>query len=153
MVYEDGLGWPDTNAYITRTDFTAYLSDVGFDYSGYSSEQIDSAIVRATALIDTYRRWPGVRASAMQGLEWPRVGAYDVNGYLLEGVPVAIRKATMEAAKQELISPGYFTAYERATAREKIGEIEVEYSGGEIYKAIDQYVKKIVPIGGVRFVR
>ena len=156
MVYEDGLGWPDANSYATVEAAKSYFDDIKFDYSAYDNKgnEIEAALIRATAFIDTYKRWPGKKATAEQGLEWPRAGAYDMNGYLLQYVPDAIRSATMQAAIKELQEPFYFTkdAGEKVK-REKIGEIEIEHTWENTYTMIDQYLRKIINIGGVRFER
>jgi hypothetical protein len=154
MVYEDGLGWPDANSYATVEVTKTYFAYIKFDYSSYADAKIDAALIRATAFIDTYKRWPGKKATATQGLEWPRTDAYDVNGYLLQYVPDAIRSATMQAAIKELQEPFYFTkdAGEKVK-REKIGDLEIEHTGQNSYPMIDQYLKKIVGYGGVRFER
>jgi len=155
MVYEDGLGWPDSDSYATAKMAKTYFDSINFDYSSYKDAEIEAALIRATAYIDTYKRWPGRKENEEQGLEWPRTDAYDVNGYLLSGVPAPIRKATMEAAKLELVEPGYLATYSKmAVTREKVGDIEVQYSGAdEKLKAVTQYLKKVVSIGGVRLER
>lgn len=154
MVYEDGLGWPDANSYATLTMTKTYFDNINFNYSTFTDAEIEAALIRATAFIDTYKRWPGKKETAEQGLEWPRAGAYDMNGYLLQYVPDAIRSATMQAAIKELQEPFYFTkdAGEKVK-REKIGEIEIEHTWENTYTMIDQYLRKIINIGGVRFER
>lgn len=154
MVYEDGLGWPDANSYATVEVTKTYFAYISFDYSSYTDAEIEAALIRATAFIDTYKRWPGEKATATQGLEWPRTDAYDVDGYLLQYVPEAIKKATMQAAMKELQEPFYFTkdAGEKVK-REKIGEIEIEHTWENAYTMIDQYLRKIINVGGVRLER
>ncbi len=154
MVYEDGLGWPDANSYATLTMTKTYFDNINFNYSTFTDAEIEAALIRATAFIDTYKRWPGKKATAEQGLEWPRAGAYDVDGYLLQYVPDAIRSATMQAAIKELQEPFYFTsASGEMVKREKIGDLEIEHTGQNVYPMIDQYLKKIVGYGGVRLER
>jgi len=154
MVYEDGLGWPDANSYATVEVTKTYFAYISFDYSSYTDAEIEAALIRATAFIDTYKRWPGRKATATQGLEWPRTDAYDVDGYLLQYVPEAIKKATMQAAMKELQEPFYYTkdAGEKVK-REKIGEIEIEHTWENAYTMIDQYLRKIISVGGVRLER
>ena len=154
MVYEDGLGWPDANSYATVEVAKTYFAYISFDYSSYTDAEIEAALIRATAFIDTYKRWPGKKATATQGLEWPRTDAYDVDGYLLQYVPDAIKKATMQAAMKELQEPFYFTKYAgEKVKREKIGEIEIEHTWENAYTMIDQYLRKIINVGGVRLER
>ena len=74
------------------------------------------------------------------------------------GVPVAVKVATIEAALLELVTAGTLTeAQDRggAIVREKVGPIETEYSDGAptgtIYPAIKLALSRLVqPVGYLR---
>ena len=55
---------------------------------------------KATAFIDMRYggRFKGVRSTAEQALLFPRYGISDNDGYVLENVPTAVKRATCEAA-------------------------------------------------------
>ena len=100
---EDGNGVTDANAYITEAVFISHHTDRGRDTSFYSTTDIEAAIVKATDYIDQRfgKRFRGVRVSHDQGLEWPRLGAFDNNGFLLDGldqVPRLLQRACAEYA-------------------------------------------------------
>lgn len=61
-----------------------------------------AALLRATSYLDgRYRgRWKGVKTDLEQALAWPRKGARDEDGILIEDdvVPLVVRQACCEAA-------------------------------------------------------
>lgn len=106
---EDGSGVPGANSYLDEAELEAYADDRGLTLAaGADAEQ---ALVRASAALDAlYRsRYPGVRAFGRdQGLEWPRIGALDVEGEAIDDdvVPFEIQNATAELAAREMATPG-----------------------------------------------
>jgi len=89
------------NAYATHTEFNAHHVDrAQITTNEFTQAQIEPAIVAATDYIDKRfgRRFRGFRKSGTQGLEWPRLDAYDDDDFLLSGVPAALKKATVEYA-------------------------------------------------------
>lgn len=117
----------------------------------------ESALVRATSYLDGKYRWPGTRATVTQTLAWPRVDAFDADGWYLEGTPQRLKNATFEAALIEL-TPGTLSAtIERPTTREKVGAVEVEYAAtvpaGPSYPQITNALAGIITSGGVRLSR
>ena len=135
LVVEDGTALTTANAYVAVADADAYHAARG-NIGWTSSSDMNAkgiAIVRASAYLDaTYRgRYPGYRTTGrLQGLEWPRTGAYTFvpedgrsdafyyepssYGYGLQGydyiasnvVPREIITATCEGALRELVTPG-----------------------------------------------
>ncbi len=129
FVVEDGTGIANANSYITEEMLEEYAEDRGVTLP--SSGNVEAAMIRATSYIDSYRaRFPGYRAhNRLQGLEWPRIGAYyptassGINSdyydqlgiystssqyvdYILPtAIPIEIIRATCEAAIRELSKP------------------------------------------------
>lgn len=73
------------------------------DWTNFTNPEKQQAIVRATDYIDKRfgRRFVGLRKTKEQGLEWPRLDAFDQDGYLLSGsdaLPRQILKACAEYA-------------------------------------------------------
>jgi hypothetical protein len=63
-----------------------------------------------------------------QALEWPRISAYDLQTYrLLGGVPRKVKHATAELALLALDGP-ILGVQERAPIRERVGQLEQEFS-------------------------
>lgn len=100
---EDGSGLADANAYLALADFKTHHDDRGRDYSAFTDPQIQNAIVKATDYIEKRfgKMFRGIRRARDQGLEWPRLEAFDNDGFLLQGsdaVPRPLQKATAEYA-------------------------------------------------------
>ena len=106
----------------------------------------EAALVRASDYIDGRYRYKtaagcwksmfrGVRAGGRtQTVEWPRFGAFDSEGNDIadDVIPDEIERATYAAALVELVSPGSLSPEYVASGqvkREKVGPVEVEYSG------------------------
>lgn len=108
FLVEDGSGVAGANSYATEAVFESYCDDRGITPA---DGDVEPALVRATQWIDsTYRsRFQGQRVKLReQGLEWPRYGVADSNGFFVPytAVPVEIIRATCEAAIRELAEAG-----------------------------------------------
>jgi len=70
----------------------------------------------------------GNRASLEQGLNWPRAEA-ELQGFTIEGVPSAVKKATCEAAYLSMTGESLFNnENDKEVARERIeGAVDVTY--------------------------
>lgn len=83
---------------------TAHHTDRGnLAWSDFTPADQQTAIVRASDYIDKRFgvRFVGLRKTKSQGLEWPRLDAFDQDGYLLSGsdsLPRQLLKATAEYA-------------------------------------------------------
>jgi hypothetical protein len=101
---ETGTGIADANAYDSVDNIDAHHADRGTsDWTNFSTPQKEQAIVRASDYIDKRfgRRFVGVRATKGQGLEWPRLSAFDQDGFLLsdvDSIPRQLLKAVAEYA-------------------------------------------------------
>lgn len=106
IVQDDNGSVEDANSYQSVADFKAYHDARGNDYSDFDDAAISTALVRATDYLDNTFNFIGTRGSTDQSTKWPRDNAYDRDGYLVLGIPKAVKKATNEygliAAKQEI---------------------------------------------------
>jgi hypothetical protein len=143
LTIENGTGLSTATAYISVDDADTYHSDRGNDaWAAATFADKERAIVRGTDFIDTRYRFRGTRLYETQALSWPRVDAYDDDGFLLDGLPAEVEKATAEAALRAL-SGDLDPDRERGgqIARQKVGEVEVEYAQGApsrtVYARID----------------
>lgn len=102
-------GTPGANAYISLTFFREHHSDRGNSaHSDFTDPDAMAAIIRASEYVDKRfaLRFIGLRKSKEQGLEWPRLDAFDQDGYLLSGVddlPRQLEKAVAEYALRAAI--------------------------------------------------
>lgn len=122
--------------YGTNDGFTAYATEAGYVFpDGTTDEQKTAARQRGSLVIDRYEpKFSGRRTGGYsQERAWPRTGARTYYG---EAIPsneilVAIINASYAAAFLELTNPGSLSPVVTGTAtvkREKIGQLEVEYS-------------------------
>lgn len=110
-----------------------------------TDEAKQAALLRASDYVDSLSQRqvsPGVYEQVFGGVRtggraqaraWPRTGAYDSEGNLLDSatVPVEVEYATYEAALREIAVPGSLAPdYVPAAAvkREKVDVLEVEYA-------------------------
>ncbi|ACI55699.1 conserved hypothetical protein [Rhizobium leguminosarum bv. trifolii WSM2304] len=122
--------------YGTNADATAYWAVSGYVVSdGTDEAKITAARQRGSLVIDRYERFfSGVRTGGFaQERAWPRTGASTYYGESIpsDAIPVAIENASYEAAFLELTNPGSLSPVVTGSAtvkREKVGQLEVEYS-------------------------
>jgi hypothetical protein len=114
LVVETGTGSATANSYCTELFATTYFQNQGGNTAWDAADKIqrERALMRATFWIDqTYGdRFVGYRQVNAQALEFPRSLAYDRQGYEIEGVPVALQRATAEIARRYLEDSTQFLA-------------------------------------------
>jgi hypothetical protein len=96
---DDGLT-AGANAYISLDWLREYHLDRGTDLSGVPDNQLRAALIRATQYVDTRYVFIGERRSPSQSTEWPRTDAYDASGWLIRGIPEALKRAVAELAQK-----------------------------------------------------
>jgi hypothetical protein len=106
---EDGSGIAGANAYILVQFFRDHHIDRGNTaHADFIDSEVQSGIIRASDFVDKRfgRRFVGSRQTKSQGLEWPRLNAFDMDGFLLsdiDEVPRQLMKAVAEYALRALI--------------------------------------------------
>lgn len=141
FVVEDGTGLPNANAYVTVVYADAYHSDRGNATWTGSTAARQTAIIKATDYIDKRfgKRFRGERQQKDQNLEWPRLGAYDDDGFPLDGVdqlPRNLQKACAEYALKALVlgdllpDPSETVGGALTMRRDKVGPLEEERQYG-----------------------
>lgn len=73
LIVEDGTGLATAESYVSVSDADAYHVSFGnTDWAGYSTEQKEIALRRATVYIDSNYTFAGEKYRLAQRLEWPR---------------------------------------------------------------------------------
>ena len=109
FLVESGSGDAEANAYIAVAYFRTHHTDRGNSaHSDFTDPDVQSGIIRASEYVDKRFgiRFVGLRKIKGQGLEWPRIDAFDADGYLLSGVddlPRQLEKAVAEYTLRTLI--------------------------------------------------
>lgn len=98
---DDGLV-SEANAYADLSFVRAYHLDRGRDLSSTADSDLQVAIIKATQYVDTRYTFPGSRQNRDQSTEWPRLDVTDRSGYLVDGIPRAVKQATAELANRAL---------------------------------------------------
>ena len=118
----------------------------------------EQALVRAARALDGMYSWPGVKLVSTQALQWPRSEAVDSSGYLLDGVPQAVKNAQCEAALIEIVSAGALSDSSTSGIKmERVGPLTTEYfnvSGSKtMYSTIKLALADIISTSGVNLRR
>ena len=131
LVTQDDTGLvPNANGYISVAYFKSYFADRNIEIDDFDDTQIEGAIVSATDYIDT--RWGDFKGTLLddtQTTKFPRGYLYGPYGKLIEGLPVNLKKATAEYARQYLLGGSLLPVLGEAQVtmkREKVGPIEEE---------------------------
>lgn len=105
---ETGSGVVGANAYIDLTFALTYHTDRENSFwvsgSGVDDTKRSSAIIRASEYVDKRfgRKFRGWRRTRTQGLEWPRIDAFDNDDYTFPDIPEQLQKAVAEYALRAL---------------------------------------------------
>jgi hypothetical protein len=109
MAFDATVGANTQNAYVDVAYVDTHHADRGNSaWTDFTTPEKQSAIIRASEYIDKRfgLRFVGLRKTKGQGLEWPRLDAFDADGFLLSGtddLPRNLEKATAEYALRALI--------------------------------------------------
>lgn len=140
LIVEDGTGVNNADAYISLAECDAYHVNLGnsdWEIDAEDSANVakrENAIKKATAFIDARYggRFKGVRSTAEQTLLFPRYGISDNDGYVLENVPTAVKRATCEAALKLFLGADLMPDLDRGgkVISETVGPISTTYLSG-----------------------
>jgi len=151
ITVETGTGSASSNSYISAADFETYASDRDITLNG------DSAVLLITAM-DYIEQQPfkGLKGTDAQALQWPRYGM-SIDGYYVDNdeIPQLLKDALCEVAIGVDAGNNPLLTEDRATKKEKVGEIEVEYMDGArnstYLKAAENKLQKLLKAGSGGF--
>ena len=125
IIAEDGTGLANSNSYATEAELTTYATDRGITIAGTTAV----LLIQAMDYLEQ-KGFIGTKGSEAQALQWPRWGAL-LDGYYIEttDIPVLLKESQMEFALGIDGGTNPLSNQDRETTREKVGDIEVEYSG------------------------
>lgn len=146
---DDGSGLDTANAYMSKDAADQYHADQGNDYwSGLTDIVKQRAIVRASGYIDKRfgAKFRGTRRRRTQGLLWPRLGAYDNDGFYLDTIPPGILKACAEYAMRAAFYNVLAPDVPRSTPGQDMTDSPAAESGDVITGQVRSITKKVGPI-------
>ena len=130
FIVEDGTGIEDANAYVDSEYISDYLMGERLaQFEELDDDEQEAAIIAGTQYVDISYEYIGNRLSLEQGLNWPRVDA-EYQGFVIEGVPTAVKKATCEAVWLAMTEEGglFSTEGDKEVASERIeGAVAISY--------------------------
>lgn len=115
---------------------------------GGSKDKQEQCCTRATDYIEKRfsRMWRGARQQKDQGLSWPRIGAYDDDGYTLDAVPKNLQKATCEYAMRAGLYNVLAPDGQRIVAGQNFGGASVTVTEQTRTGAVKSKREKVGPI-------
>jgi hypothetical protein len=149
LVIEDGTGVVGANTYASSSDLTAYAALTDTAITGTNEVLLHSA----KRYIETLR-FIGRKASSTNEMQWPRVGAM-IDGFYLESTEIPQLLIDLQCEVALSIDAGIdpLATKSRATKKEKVGDIEVEYMDGasvvEINPSINALASKLIANGSL----
>jgi len=138
LVVEDGTGLATAEAYDSVANFDTYVALFAYDVSAYTTANKEVALRIAARYVDAKfgDQFIGWRGSRTQALEWPRGGAQDADGWLLDDdvLPVEIQNVSHELAflsfTNTLLPDVASGESGKTIERTKVGPIEISETFG-----------------------
>lgn len=129
LIVEDGSIVAGANSYVSEAEFNAYLDNRGIIFNGVNGTA-EQVLILAMDYIEG-KDFIGEKNTKAQTTQWPRSGAY-VDGFLIDDneIPVDLKYAQIEVGIAIDAGNNPLSTLDRETKREKVGDIEVEYSDG-----------------------
>jgi len=147
ITVETGTGSASSNSYISEADFTTYATDRGITLTG----DTDVLLIQAMDYIEA-QSFKGNKYTDAQALQWPRSSVY-IDGYVIDvdEIPTLLKDALCEVAIGVDAGNNPLLTEDRATKKEKVGDIEVEYMDGArnstYLKAAESKLSKLLKAG------
>lgn len=145
---ESGSGDEGANAYIAVSYFRTHHTDRGNTaHQDFTDSEVEQGIIRASEYVDKRfgLRFVGLRKTKRQGLEWPRLDAFDADGFLLSGVddlPRNLEKAVAEYTLRTLIcgvlAPDPLLPVPKQDLTDSSGERDSDVITGEVTRRRDR---------------
>jgi len=124
IIVETGEIVAGANSYISEADLIAYASARGYTFVG----DVEVMIIQAMDYIESLN-YQGWKVEKDQPLQWPRNGV-NIDGYCIENdvIPQALINGLAQTAMAIDQGNSPLIDSPRKTIKEKVGEIEVQYS-------------------------
>ena len=158
IIVETGAIVADSNSYVTEAELTTYAADRGVTITGAT----DELLIRANDYLETLN-FKGNRYTKEQSIQWPRSGVW-IDGFSVDvdEIPEDLKTAQLALAIEIDSGNDPLAPVERATKKEKVDVIEVEYMDGTrdstYAPSYQRYINKLISdgstgLGVVRVVR
>ncbi len=140
IVVEDGAGLTNSNSYVSEVDVTTYATDRGLTLTASA----DVLIIKAMDYLETLN-YIGDKQTEEQALQWPREQVY-IDDFYIEPttIPQELKNAQMSLCMSIDAGTDPMAIVPRATKKEKVDVLEVEYMDNAASKAIVTSVNRML---------
>jgi hypothetical protein len=148
IVVEDGSVVTGANSYVSEATLTTFAADRGITLT--SDE--DELLIKAMDYIENLY-YKGLKKTKDQPLQWPRYNVY-VDGFWIDSdtIPQQLKDGQMQCAIAIDQGNDPLQDISRDVKRERVGELEVEYSDSSVTSTINKKIinslKKLLAGGG-----
>ena len=149
LIIEDGSIVLNANSYITVAEYEAWIDDRDLVHTGHNQvETIEKHIRRATDYFESLNL-RGVKSTQNQSLQFPRYGLW-IDNYAVDSneIPPVLKKALYEITYADERGYGLLNTIARKTKREKVGDLEIEYTDNSssyiTAPSVTAYVYKLI---------
>jgi len=149
IIVEDGTIVANANSYVSAADLGTYASNRGVTITGTEEDLLIEAMDYIESL-----EFIGLQLTENQALAWPRSGAVKkkIYWYDTNEIPQLLIDGLCEVALAIDAGNSPLDNLERATKREKVGDLEVEYKDSSansvIVKKINAKLKALLVVSG-----
>lgn len=130
LIVETGKCLDDANSYASLEFARQYSIARGYeDILALSDDELKKMLVRGTDYVDHIYKYRGTKCTPQQALSFPRKDLVDDDGYTIEGIPLNLKKAVVEAAKLIRTQNTLFITKNKdgAIKRKKVDVLETEF--------------------------
>lgn len=130
LIVETGKCLDDANSYASLEFARQYSIARGYeDILALSDDELKKVLIRGTDYVDHIYKYRGVKCTPQQALSFPRKNLVDDDGYTIEGIPLNLKKAVVEAAKLVRTQDTLFITKNKdgAVKRKKVDVLETEF--------------------------
>jgi hypothetical protein len=127
ITVEDGTGLANATSYASEAELTAYNTERNVTL-GATNGSASEILIKAMDYLES-KTFIGDKYVSTQALQWPRLNVV-VDGFYIDrdDIPLLLKEAQIEIAISIDSGVDPLVNQARETVREKVGDIEVEYS-------------------------
>lgn len=133
VIVEDGSLVPNANSYASEANLIAFAAARNITLVGNPTTLLILAMDYIDILV-----YKGTKRSRDQTLQWPRFGVY-IDGYPIDAtfMPPMLLNGQMQTALAIDANNSPQQIIDRKTDKEKVGDLEVDYSKGSVVNSVD----------------
>lgn len=130
LFIETGECLSNANTYVSLEFARKYAIERGYeDILLMTDDELKKMLIRGTDYIDHVYKYRGTKCTKQQALAFPRKNLIDDDGFEIDGIPLNLKKAVVEAAKLVRTQDTLFITKNRdgKIKRKKVDVLETEF--------------------------